>query len=145
MHTPSSRESLHVVAIALVRGEPLQLFAARRSAHKHHGGLWELPGGQVETGESEEDALCREIREELDLQVKLDHRLGEATVSTDGLDIRMAVHVCRRWTGTARLVDHDAVRWLTASELDSVSWAPADVPHLPALRALLAGAPGNKD
>jgi 8-oxo-dGTP diphosphatase len=138
------RRSLHVVAIALVRSNPPRLFAARRRSDKRHGGLWELPGGQVESGESEEDALCREIQEELTLEVELVARLGEATVSAGPLDIRMAVHVCRRWTGEIRLVDHDASMWLTAATLESVPWAPADIPHLPALRALLAGTPDNE-
>ena len=114
MTRPSPRRLLHVVAIALVKDDPPRLFVARRRADKRHGGLWELPGGQVERGESEVEALRREIREELTIDVQLGERLGEATVSTERLDIRMAVHACRQWAGAIRLVDHDATRWLSA-------------------------------
>ena len=145
MSTPTPHRLLHVVAVALVKGAPPRLFVARRRADKRHGGLWELPGGQVEAGESEADALRREIREELNIHVHLDERLGAATVTTDQLSIRMAVHVCRAWTGEIQLVDHDATRWLSAVELESVPWAPADVPHLPALRAMLQCSPPGAD
>lgn len=137
MHPPSPRRVLHVVAVALIQESPRRLFVARRGPDKRHGGLWELPGGQVEAGESETDALRREIREELSIDVVLCGRLGEATVSAGSMDVRMAVHAAEAWDGEIRLVDHDAFRWLTVDALASVQWAPADIPHLPALRRLL--------
>jgi mutator protein MutT len=140
MRTSSPRRVLHVVAIALIRAHPRRLFVARRHPDKRHGGLWELPGGQVEAGESEGEALRREIQEELSIDVTLGERLGEATVSAGAFDVRMAVHAADHWTGEIALVDHDACRWLTADALESVRWAPADIPHLAALRALLTEA-----
>ena len=145
MRPSSPRRVLHVVAIALIREAPRRLFVARRRSDKHHGGLWELPGGQVEAGESEADALRREIREELSIDVTLRRRLGEATVSAGEFDVRMAVHAADHWTGDIELVDHDAFRWLTADALDTVRWAPADIPHLAALRALLTEATSPPD
>jgi len=141
MSTESSpfRRTVHVVALALVHDHPehgRRLFIARRTPGRRHGGLWELPGGQVEPGETERDAIVREIREELDIGITLDERLGEATVATGPIDVRMVVFVARQFTGTPTLVDHDASRWVTAPDLAHIEWAPADIPHLPALVAL---------
>lgn len=140
MSTPSL-PILQVVALALVQTRPdgqQRLFVARRGPERRHGGLWELPGGQVEPGESEAEALVREIREELSIEVELAERLGEATVSAGTFGVRMVVWVARSHHGTPTLIDHDQKAWLTAAELDAVSWAPADIPHLPALKRLLA-------
>jgi len=132
---------LHVVALALVQVGPdgkKRLFVARRAPGRRHGGLWELPGGQVEPGESEKEALVREIREELSIEVALEESIGAATVSAGAFGVRMVVWVARSHHGTPTLIDHDQKAWLTAAELDAVSWAPADIPHLPALKRLLA-------
>jgi 8-oxo-dGTP diphosphatase len=132
------RRPVHVVAAALVRTTPHpRVFVARRSPDKRHGGLWELPGGQVEPGESERDALRRELQEELGILATPAHRLGEATVSTGSIDVRMVVFIVTDWTGTIALVDHDDSRWVGSDDLPTIDWAPADLPHLPALARVL--------
>lgn len=140
-NSPPGR-TVHVVALALTRPHPelgRQLFVARRSKGRRHGGLWELPGGQVEPGETEPHALVREIREELHIHVTLGRRLGAATVQTEAIAVHMVVYSADQFTGSIQLVDHDDARWTTADALDDFDWAPADVPHLPALRTLLTG------
>jgi len=118
---------LHVVAAAIIRDG--RVLAAQRPLGKREGGLWELPGGKVEPGETEQAALEREIREELGLDVIARERVGE--VAWDGL--RLCCWRCDVVTGEPTLSEHLALRWLLPAELDDVAWAPADVPLLAAI------------
>ncbi|GGO85255.1 hypothetical protein GCM10012280_18620 [Wenjunlia tyrosinilytica] len=88
-------------------------------------GRWEFPGGKVEPGESPEEALTRELREELGIEVQVGAQLEGESVLRPGL-------VLRFWTaqlvsGEPRpLQDHDALKWLSAGQLDHVDWLPQD-------------------
>ena len=112
-----------------------RLLAARRSAPPELAGGWELPGGKVEPGERCEDALVRELREELGVEAAPVERVPGEWPLAKG-------YVLRVWT--ARLVsgepepleDHDALRWLAPDEVWSVDWLAADVPAVKALRAM---------
>ncbi|NHC15485.1 NUDIX domain-containing protein [Motilibacter sp. E257] len=123
-----------VVAVALLRGR--QLLAARRSAPSALAGGWELPGGKVEPGEREEDALVRECVEELGVEVRLGERVGGDWPLSPGRALRV-------WTGSvvegepAPLQDHDELRWLSWGDWESVGWLPADMPVVGRLRALV--------
>jgi 8-oxo-dGTP diphosphatase len=108
-----------------------RLLAARRSAPPELAGGWELPGGKVEPGETPEQALVRELREELGVETEpLERVPGEWPLGRG--------HVLRVWT--ARLIegepspleDHDELRWLSPDDLDSVDWLPQDVPAVEA-------------
>lgn len=128
-----------VVGAALLDAVGTRVLGAQRAEPPQLAGCWELPGGKVEPGEDERQALVRECREELRVEVELGERLG-----TD-LPIGDRGAVLRVWS--ARVVDgarpvaveHRALRWLSAAELDDVEWLPADRPLLPALHALLGG------
>lgn len=103
-----------------------------------HGGGWEFPGGKVEPGESFSAAVQREIREELGVQV----RAGEVlhTIEWDSSAFRLRMHciVCRLVSGTLTLLEHADARWLSADELDSVPWLPADVQVLSVLKQYMS-------
>ncbi|WP_182524125.1 (deoxy)nucleoside triphosphate pyrophosphohydrolase [Nocardioides dongkuii] len=123
-----------VVGAAILRGG--KVLAARRTAPPALAGRWELPGGKVEPGESPEDALVRELEEELGVTVRVGAWLGPRVPIEGGWVLSVAA---------ARLVDeaplapteHDEVRWLGPDELGDVDWADPDRPFLPEVAVLL--------
>ncbi len=112
------------------------LLAARRTNPPTAAGRWELPGGKVEAGESPDEALVREIREELGCGVVIDHWLDG--LEPIGTSYALRVAVCRLVDGVPRAGDdHDELRRLAPERLHDVDWLEPDRPFLPALRALL--------
>lgn len=127
-----------VVGAAILRGG--KVLAARRTRPEEYAGGWELPGGKVDPGETPDDALVREIEEELGCVVEVTGWLDPTVPVSDDLALRVA---------TARLVSgeptptehdraHDVVRWLGADELDEVAWLQSDRPFLPEISTILA-------
>ncbi len=124
-----------VVGAAIVRDAAL--LAAQRSYPHQLAGYWELPGGQVEEGESEKDALLRECREELDVGVHIGHRVGDADLP-GGSVLRIYAAILTDPAREPVALEHAALRWLTSDALDDVDWLPGDRVLLPQLHALLA-------
>ena len=131
----AERPLLAVVGAALLRDDPRAVLASRRTEPPRLAGLWEFPGGKVEAGESDEQALVRELREELQVEVVVGERLGGDVLIGDTAVLR--VYCARIVAGEPALIDHDAHRWLTADELQDVPWIPVDLPLVEQLRALL--------
>jgi len=125
----------HVVAGAVVRDGRVLL--AQRTRPPELAGQWELPGGKVEPGESAEEALRRELREELGVEVRGGERFGAEVHLRGGLV--MCAYRVHLLDGEPRALDHAAVRWVDAGELDDVDLVAADRVWLPDLGALLAG------
>lgn len=125
-----------VVGAAVLRDDPPRVLVSRRTAPPQLAGFWEFPGGKVEDGESDEQALVRELREELEVEAVVGPRLGGDLPIGETAVLR--VYVVRILSGEPSLVDHDAHRWLTAEQLDDVDWIPVDRPLVDALRTLLA-------
>jgi 8-oxo-dGTP diphosphatase len=120
-----------IVAAAIVRGEPAHVLAAQRSYPPHLAGQWELPGGKVHPGESDLDALVRECREELGVDVEPGERLGVDVAIGPAMVLR--VWWARLVSGEPRPLEHSALRWLARGQLDEVSWLASDAPVLAAL------------
>lgn len=114
-------------------GNGLECLVARRAPHVSSPGLWEFPGGKVEPGEDPRDALARELREELSIEVEVGAFLGRGTAKKRRRQIVLDVYEATWTTGALALVDHDAVRWVGAAAVRSLDWAAADVPVLDAL------------
>ena len=126
-----------VVGAALLRDAPPRVLACRRTAPPYLAGLWEFPGGKVDAGESDREALVRELREELGCEAVVGDRIGPDLPIGETAVLR--VYLARLTVGEPRLLDHDAHRWLTVKELDDVPWIPVDAPVVEELRVLLRG------
>lgn len=132
-YSSSMPDPLSVVGAIIVHEG--RVFAARRALHKSAGGLWEFPGGKLEPGEAPIDALIRELREELAVDVDVTGFAARATTPVDGVPIDLACYWADvRGPRPSRSTDHDALRWLAPTELDSVAWSPADIPIMAAIK-----------
>lgn len=128
-------KTIEVVA-AIIRKEN-RIFATQRG-YGQWKDYWEFPGGKVEAGEMPVQALHREIREELDTQIRVDKYL--TTIEWDYPQFHLVMHcyMCSLVTDTLHLMEHEAARWLSKEELCSVNWLPADDQLLPLIERELA-------
>ncbi len=122
-----------VVGVAVIAAH--RVLAARRSTPPALAGLWELPGGKVESDEEPAHAAVREIHEELGCAIEVSGWLDGETEISEHLVLRVAT--ARLTGGDPVPLEHDAVRWLRSDELDTVTWAAADIPFLAQLGAHL--------
>ena len=129
---------LLVVAVALVDADH-RVLIAQRPADKALGGLWEFPGGKLEIGERPEEALVRELDEELGITVQEPclAPLTFASHSYPDMHLLMPLYVCRRWSGTPGSREGQALRWVRPRALRDFPMPPADEPLIPALIDLL--------
>lgn len=123
--------SIWVVAAALTHGDG-RILLQQRPVGKQHAGLWEFPGGKVEPGETPEQALVRELAEELTIQV--DPAALEPLAFASAAPIVLLLYRCRRWAGTVVTSDGAAWRWCAPDMLDELPMPPADRHLLAALR-----------
>ena len=113
-----------------------QMLACRRSEHKDQAGLWEIPGGKVELGESYPEALKRELTEELNLDVVVQNHIATSDVEIPKKSIRIVMYVYSCFianrTDNGRIIstDHDDLKWIYPDEIPKLKWAAADVPIL---------------
>jgi 8-oxo-dGTP diphosphatase len=127
-----------VSAVALIDRDG-RVLLAQRPAGKHMAGLWEFPGGKIETGETPEAALIRELGEELGIDTAESclAPLTFASHSYDDFHLLMLVYVCRKWSGTPRPLEGGELAWVRASRLRDYDMPPADIPLIPVLQDLL--------
>ncbi len=132
------RKTIKVVAAILHRGN--QIFATQRGYGEFKDG-WEFPGGKIESGETPEQALIREIREELDTEIEVGELADTVEYDYPDFHISMKCFWCTVKSGRLELKEHEAARWLGRDELDSVDWLPADLGLIEKLKKLPEGSP----
>jgi 8-oxo-dGTP diphosphatase len=125
-----------VAAVIITDGRVL---ACERSAPPEVAGRWEFPGGKVEPGESDEAALARECAEELGVRIEVGPRVGPDVPLAHGRAVLRVFAVRLLGGDVPRALEHADMRWLTAGELHSVPWLPADKPIVAELPDLLTG------
>lgn len=103
-----------------------RFLACQRPAHKARGLLWEFVGGKVEPGETKQQALCRECREELDIQINVGNVFMDVVHEYPDLTVHLTVFSAQITGGTMRLLEHNAAEWITVSQIDEYEFCPAD-------------------
>ncbi|QLQ12883.1 MAG: (deoxy)nucleoside triphosphate pyrophosphohydrolase [Brevundimonas sp.] len=127
-----------VVAVALIDSDG-RVLIAQRPEGKQLAGLWEFPGGKVDLGERPEQALVRELKEELGIDVT-EACLAPfvfASHAYDSFHLLMPLYLCRRWTGVVQAREHSALKWVRPNQLHAFPMPPADAPLVAWLRDLI--------
>lgn len=110
-----------------------KILCMQRSAVMKMPLLWEFPGGKVKMGESFSEALVREIKEELDCRIEVGMQIARTSHIQKEATIILNTFYCTLMKGNPKLIEHQDMCWLTPSELQNLSWAPADIPTVEAL------------
>ncbi len=114
------------------KGEPI-IFATQRGYGEFKDG-WEFPGGKIEEGETSQEALKREIIEELDTEIKVGELIDTIAYDYPEFHLSMDCFWCEIVEGDLVLKEHEAARWLTKNQLDDVAWLPADITLIEKIR-----------
>lgn len=117
---------INVVAAIIKNGEG-KILITQRNLKKSQGGLWEFPGGKIEKGETREEAIIREIKEELTIEINVESYLGEKIFEYPEKSINLIALNCRVKSGNIYLTEHEEARWVEKAELNSFEFAPADI------------------
>ena len=126
---------IEVVAALIREGDKI---LATQRGYGEYKDFWEFPGGKIEHGETPEAALKREIKEELATEIDVNEYVGTVDYDYPDFHITLLLYLCSMVSGSLELLEHESAKWLLASELDTVSWLPADLEIIPKLKSLLA-------
>ena len=121
-----SKKIINVVAAAIERDG--KIFCAQRPEGKSLGGFWEFTGGKLEVGESPEQALVREIKEELNSEIEIVSYINEASYDYNFGTVVMKTYHAKLISGKLELLEHQNSTWLAPNELTTLNWAPVDRP-----------------
>ena len=119
-------KSIDVVGAVFIQDG--RVFAARRGFDKSMPGKWEFPGGKIEEGESPQQALTRELKEELLIDARVDSHLVTTPCEYDFGVVNLSTYLCELVSGEPTLTEHVEARWVPYRELGQLDWAPADIP-----------------
>ena len=119
------RKIIEVVGAIIKDGG--RYLVGQRAANKSQGGLWEFMGGKIEPGETPEQALARECREELDLEIENECIIDSVVHEYPEKTIRLTLILCSPQSGSIpKALEHQQIRWVTRAEMDIMDFAPAD-------------------
>ena len=124
-----------VIKVTNEKGDPM-IFATQRGYGDFKGG-WEFPGGKIEEGETPKEALVREIREELETEIAVGELIDTIEYDYPTFHLSMDCFWAEIVSGNLVLKEHEAAKWLTRDELDTVEWLPADIGLIEKLRVVM--------
>ena len=127
-------KTVRVVAALIIKEN--QVLSTQRGYGEFEGG-WEFPGGKIEAGETPQEALVREIKEELDTEITVGELLDTVEYDYPNFHLSMDCFICEVKTGDLVLKEHEAAKWLTKETLNSVDWLPADLGLVEKIREYL--------
>lgn len=117
---------INVVA-AVICNKDNKILIAQRNFKKSQGGLWEFPGGKIEPGETREQAIVREIKEEMNIEIEVEKYLAEKVFKYPEKTINLIALKCIIKNGTISLNEHEDAKWISISEISKYNFAPADI------------------
>ena len=129
-------KTINVVAAVIRKGD--KILATQRGYGEFKDG-WEFPGGKIEPGERPEEALKREIKEELKAAISVGEDLGVVECDYPNFHLNMRCFMCSLVSEDVTLLEHEAMKWLTAETIDTVNWLPADKPMTEKIKEILRG------
>ena len=124
-----------VEVVAALIWDNERFLICQRPANKARALLWEFVGGKVEAGESPQDALVRECREELDIEITVNDVFMDVTHEYPDITVHLTLFHSNIASGTPKLLEHNDLRWITVDEIDNFDFCPADVDILEKLKA----------
>lgn len=124
----SQKKNIHVVGAVITDGE--KILCAQRGTEKALPELWEFPGGKIEENESPQEALRREIKEEMHCEIEIGEQVEHTVYEYEFGIVHLTTFYCKLLEGTPVLTEHIAIKWLKPNELEQVEWAPADIPAI---------------
>ncbi len=127
-------KNINVVAAIIREGD--QILATQRGTGEFAGG-WEFPGGKIELDETSEEAIIREIKEELGVEIRVDDYVYTVEYDYPNFHLHMECYFATIVKGELRLTEHSAAKWLTRDTLHSVEWLPADIDLVQRLQEIL--------
>ena len=130
----NAMKTINVVA-AVIRDEDKVLATVR--GYGEYKGWWEFPGGKIESGETPNEALVREIQEELDIHIEINEYITTVEYDYPQFHLSMQCYFCNRLSGNLILKEAESSRWLSKEQLNSVKWLPADMIILDYIRVFL--------
>ena len=135
-NTTDTTDVVSVVAAVIIRDDG-RILVTQRLADAHLGGKWEFPGGKIEEGETPQEALVREMMEELNVRIKVQELVE--IVNYDYPDFHLTMHcfLCKIISGDMILKEHTSARWLTKDHINEVDWLPADKDLIEKLKSRL--------
>jgi len=114
------------VVAAVIQNEEGKILIAQRNLKKSQGGLWEFPGGKIEPNETKEEAIIREIKEEMDIDIETKKFIDQKVFNYPDKDINLIAIECKQIKGDIKLNEHEDIKWVNKNELRNFNFAPAD-------------------
>jgi 8-oxo-dGTP diphosphatase len=124
----ANSKKIDVVGAVIFDNKINRYLVTMRDKNRYQGGLWEFPGGKIETDETKEEALMREIKEELNCTIKVGQLIKDYTHSYPELTVRLITYLCSIEEGMPELSEHESMKWVTKEEMKKLIFADADVP-----------------